>query len=386
MNMKRVMSSVLVFVCLLCGLSGCGVKDTLVGKWYNSKEKCLDIRSDGTWKLDGSYGTGTWKILDDNKTVEFLDFYGDSQNAAIEEDELGKYIDFGHYGNFYKDSYPSDDKVAAAKAKNAVKIDPFKGIKYEVTGISPYCEISVNDQGCDKSVQKYVTYSFDKDKYANGDKAIITATLSAKTGADAYVLSKSKAEYKIKNQAEYITDLSNVDLSGLKQELSDKINASISASIGTDRLFDNDILGYCEKTDVWKSYESQIYFTNEIKIENITENMHQAYTLFLKNQKENQFSERTPYNMCSFVYYFDFSVAVNVTLRTSENNTVLKIPCKMYANITAKNIVKNQDGSIYWNNELCDFDIIVSPDGADNLISNTIMSNSDNYNISKVDI
>lgn len=378
----------LLLLLLLFALSGCTSDPSkeIVGEWYNSKGKCLDIYSDGSWKLEDSYGTGTWKLRDDKITFEFTDFYGDTQKSEIKKDEQGRYIDFGYYGNFYKDSYPSQDEMAEINSQNATCIDPFDGVTYETSGISPYCKVAVNNQKCAAEVQQYVTYKLDKNRYANGETAVITAELSTNTGSGSYILSKSEAEYKIENQAEYITDPSSIDESQLKKELSDKMNASISASTGTDRLFGEDVFfNYCEKTEAWKSYQGQIYFTKERKIENITPQMHSAYLSFLKTQKENQFSDETPYNTCSFVYCLDFSVAVNVDLRSS-GDTVLKIPCKMYVNLVAKNIVKSQDGSIYWNNELCDFDVITSSDRVDNFISNTIMSNSDTYNISKVDL
>ena len=107
--MKKTISVALIILALIMLLGGCGSsKKNITGQWYNEKEKCLDIRSDGSWKLEGSYGTGTWKYLDDNKTIEFTDFYGDTQESEINIDERGQYIDFGYYGDFYKGSYPSE--------------------------------------------------------------------------------------------------------------------------------------------------------------------------------------------------------------------------------------------------------------------------------------
>lgn len=101
MNAKKSIA-IVVALLLLFGLTACGVKnDAIVGKWYNQEGKCLDVRSDGSWKLEGSYGTGTWKQLD-NESYEFTDYYGDTQESEIMEDESGEYINFGYYGNFYK--------------------------------------------------------------------------------------------------------------------------------------------------------------------------------------------------------------------------------------------------------------------------------------------
>ncbi len=102
MKIKGIIALIISVFLMFSVLSACGnSRETPVGKWYNEKDKCLDIRKDGTWKLEGSYGTGTWKELDDG-TFEFTDFYGDTQESRINEDEEGKYIDFGYYGDFYK--------------------------------------------------------------------------------------------------------------------------------------------------------------------------------------------------------------------------------------------------------------------------------------------
>ena len=88
--MKRLISFTLMIFMVITMLSSCGSsKKDIVGQWYNSNGKCLDIRSDGSWKLEGSYGTGNWKYLDDKITVEFTDFYGDTQESKINESALG---------------------------------------------------------------------------------------------------------------------------------------------------------------------------------------------------------------------------------------------------------------------------------------------------------
>lgn len=111
---------------LICSLAACGSGSaSLVGKWYNEKGKCLDIRSDGSWKLEDSYGTGTWKKLDDG-IFEFTDFYGDTQESAINEDESGQYIDFGYYGDFYKNAAPTSGSTTAmleGTVESAVKLE-----------------------------------------------------------------------------------------------------------------------------------------------------------------------------------------------------------------------------------------------------------------------
>ena len=107
-RMRRILSVVVLMLFFFGMSSGCARHsgNGVVGKWYNKNNKCLDIRSDGTYKLEDSYGTGKWKLLDDKETYEFLDYYGDSQETKIYSDDGGKYLDFGYYGDFYKDSFP----------------------------------------------------------------------------------------------------------------------------------------------------------------------------------------------------------------------------------------------------------------------------------------
>lgn len=384
MNFKRNIAFIMEIVLILYALSACGSNTSSpVGNWYNEKGKCLDIRQDGSWKLEDSYGTGTWKKLNDD-IIEFTDFYGDTQESKISEDEFGKYIDFGYYGDFYKDAYPTEEKISEVKKQNTISINPFDGIKYEINGISPYCKISINNQGCTNEAQKYITYNFDKDFYKNGESATITAVLSTNTGEETYVLSEENSEFKVSGQAEYVTSAEQIDMGVLEKEVTDKINALISSSVGTEKMFNEDI-GYniIFNTDEWRTYRNQSGSNwGGPNISAVTSDLKSIYFSSLKSQKENQFSETFPYNMLSFVYCFDISTDNIFTIDGNQKD--VNITGKMYVNIFAKNIVKKPDGSMHWNDERCDFNAFTSFDGIDNLTSNTIMSNSDNYNITKV--
>ncbi len=89
---------------LLCALFACESVSqvSIVGTWYNLDGKCLDVRSDGSYKLEDGYSMGTWKYLDDNVTIEFMSVYGDTVNSKIQNDERGEFISFSSYGNFYR--------------------------------------------------------------------------------------------------------------------------------------------------------------------------------------------------------------------------------------------------------------------------------------------
>lgn len=361
--MKRNVVLIMVTILLSTMLSACAGQNSIVGEWYNAKGKCLDIRDDGSWKLEDSYGTGTWKKLDDD-IFEFTDFYGDTQESAINEDELGKYIDFGYYGVFYKDEYPPEDKIADVKSKNAITIDPFENLSYEVSGISPYCKITINNSACSAEIQKYITFSLDKDYYANGEVAKITATLSANTDK-LYLLENTETAYTISEQPEYITSLDNVDLSLLKQELSDAINAQKSQANGGDYLFN---------LPHWKAGGTNFKSCDNMVASDI-------YFLSLKTIKLSEFDmQDTPFNQIAFTYSVDYTWE-NTNRHETGSNT-------FWVNINAGNIIKCSDGSIKWgyeSSESYDFNCSYSQDGLEDCITTTIINNSDNYNISKVE-
>lgn len=106
---KRILGAVLIFTLLVLTLSACGKSSKITGMWYNEKGETLNVQQDGSYNYEGEYGTGTWKVLDDKKTIEFRDFYGETTNVELVKDDLGEKIKYhGYY--FYKDSYPSKDE------------------------------------------------------------------------------------------------------------------------------------------------------------------------------------------------------------------------------------------------------------------------------------
>ena len=76
-------------------------------------------------------------------------------DCEITENELGLHIKLGRY-DFYKDAYPEEDKISELRDKYATAINPFENLQFEVSGISPYCQIVVNNQNCSDVVQDYV--------------------------------------------------------------------------------------------------------------------------------------------------------------------------------------------------------------------------------------
>ena len=152
--MKKLLRSIcllMIPILLVTGLCSCSGKNSIVGQWYDSDgDLAFEVKKDGTYDTGGLLGKGKWKYLDDDETIEFTDFYGYTKTTKVEKDDLGLSI---FNGKYYKDAYPSEEQMSEFKDKNAVSLDAFDGIKYEVSGISPYCKISINNSGCSEEVQ-----------------------------------------------------------------------------------------------------------------------------------------------------------------------------------------------------------------------------------------
>lgn len=379
----KVFSVFLALVMLVTGLTACGddkiKKDDIVGQWYaEDGEMEIDVRADGSYDDDG-YGTGTWKYLDDGETIEFMDFYGSTKTTIIVKDEYGYSI---YNGRYYRDEYPSEKLTGNNNNSNntgssnnlsneqttgtqKITIDAFAGISYEVTGISPYCEISINNSGCSIDAQERVAYTLDKEYYANGETATIIATITsykAKEGNSEYVLSSDISTYSISNQPEYVTSVDGLDLTELKQELNDFVTAKKAEAINNWGLFDIHATGNSYST--YKSIDST-------KLEEI----------YFASVKKNKESNVQIYNSLNFIYSFSGKMSGGSISGTES--------CKVYVNIIACNIVKYPDGTIKWgekNPDAYDFSYKGSMDGVNNLVTTTVTTMSSDYNISKVEI
>lgn len=356
----------MILLLLCCGFAACGsTTNNPVGKWYNEKEKCLDIRSDGSWKLEGSYGTGTWKKLDDG-IFEFTDFYGDTQESEINKDDLGQYIDFGYYGDFYKGSYPTSQENDKGQEDMEISIDPFENLSYEVSGISPFCQVSINNSQCSNEVQQYVTYKMDKEVYANGDTVVVTAVLTPNTADQKYKLIATESEYSVCGQPEYITEVNGVDLTLLQSELSDAIAAEVAQASGGASLF---------TLQHWQAGGTHFKACDQVTA---AEN----YLSVLKAIRFSEFDmQKMPFNKLSFTYCVDYTWE-NGNLNESGSG-------RFWVNLSAVNLIKYQDGSVKWgyaSSDACDFTCSYSLKGLEDCVSTTIMNSRDNYNISKIDL
>ncbi len=113
--MKKILSVLAAFI-LLFTLASCGksIEKSIIGKWYNDDKRCLEIQKDGSYVLENQYGKGKWQVLDD-KTIEFVDFYGERDTADFIKIDGEICIDFGYYGKFYQKQKDKTEKETSQK-------------------------------------------------------------------------------------------------------------------------------------------------------------------------------------------------------------------------------------------------------------------------------
>lgn len=364
--MKKIKIIITIFVIIAMILNcftGCGKKSgakAFVGTWVNCEDESLIIESDYTWRTTFSYGSGTWKITENDKNVaEFSDVYGDIETASVEEDDLGEFIKlnygWGERAVFYRDSYPTKEEISSLNAKNATPIEPFQGIEYEISGISPCIEIAVNNSNCSDLAQKYVKYEFDKEYYANGETAKVTATL---TNDKDYKLTEQSSSVNISGNPEYISVVTEDVINSIKKELDDFVESNIAMAVknGTEGWSYSDILGTDTNVELKK-------------VSNLTQG--DTYLSTLKLNKE--VSEELYHNIITFTYSGKYEGDFG-----SGN---------FYSCVNAVNIIKYPNGTIKWGSESpdsLDFVCEGSTEGMEYSISAFVMSKKTEYNITKI--
>lgn len=364
---KKVLSVILAVLLVGGILSACSIgSQKVVGKWYDKSGKCLDIRKDGSWQLDGLYGKGTWEYLDDG-IIEFTDFYGEVDEGELCENSYGSYIDFYHR-DFYKDSYPNigqaNQSLQEGSSQNqtentqptetepqAVEINPFEGLRMEVTGVSPFCKLMVNNAGCSEDAQLYVDYTLDASYYQNGDTAVVTASLNKNASSGNYVLAETARTFSVENQPQYITSAEGVDLSSLEREVQDLITARTAESIGSWFLFGEGINGFNTFKSTENVIQEAVYFSS------------------IKRQKQN---DTNLFNTISYVY--------TIVSKTDNSDAFTS-----HVVITAQNIIQYPDGTLVWGkSENLDLVTHIDTQGLEAIIANQITSKIADYNITKI--
>lgn len=148
--MKKIKNlfSIFLVISMLTVLVGCvkfggSESNDPIGNWYNKNGKCLEIRSDGTYKLEDDYGLGHWKLLNDSKEYEFTDFYGDLQKFEMGQDGAGQYIKFNSE-YFYKESKSDSNEVVQSEKTDLVVSkaydfsDGYAWVQFKKDGVEYY--------------------------------------------------------------------------------------------------------------------------------------------------------------------------------------------------------------------------------------------------------
>ena len=377
--MKKVISIALVCLCvvgLIFSLASCGASPSkkIIGTWYcenggwslditedyityEDEQPCsYFIGNDNTIHIDADGGIDIKynPDLDNDDSYDewnykngYLYFDGDifSKNPQ----------DIGQNEKQNDDSRQSNDiQNTDNNVVNNETINPFNGITYEITGISPNCEIMLNTSGCDDLAQQYVNYETDKEYYANGDTVVVKAEISASD----YSLSRNTYEIPVSNQPEYISEITKDDISAIKKELEDFISSEVANGVkhGTEGYKYSEVLG--AGLDV------------ELKeVSNITPG--DIYLQSLKPQKSLQYGKHHNY------LTFSYSAAYSGKYGSGH----------FYSCISAVNIIKYPDGTLKWGTHSpddYDFECYGSDQSMEYTISSAITVNSGDYNISKV--
>ena len=86
MKTKRV-GAIALLLALVLSLAGCGksLEKQLVGSWYleGRSDPAFTFYDDGSCKIQGEYGTGTWTLVNDDQ-LKISNFYGETVVLTIE--------------------------------------------------------------------------------------------------------------------------------------------------------------------------------------------------------------------------------------------------------------------------------------------------------------
>lgn len=270
---------------------------------------------------------------------------------------IGLLLSFSSCGKSKTDGikvYEPGDSEDSIKAN---QLDAFAGLDITITGISPFCDVSINTSGCSSEVQQNVSFKTDKGKYANGDKITVTAQVkSDKTNF--YSLVTPSKQFDVLNMPEYISSVDGLDLSTVKKERDDYVTAKCAEVKSSDKAFGEYVH--------W-GWQTERVLTKELK---------DTYMLSLKSNKREKYNSNTNYqrNAICFLYHIVF-----ITNDGKKQN--------VYVNISAQNIVKYPDGTIKWGSKSADdfdFQASVSDKSIEDVVATSITSMSADYDIKKI--
>ncbi len=239
-------------------------------------------------------------------------------------------------------------------------IDAFAGLIVNVEGISPYTTLWLNNNNCSEDAQAFISYSFNKEYYKNGEKAIITASLNG-TNTVGYSLKVETMEYTVECD-EYITKTAGLDLNIIKQAADKYINDRIDESIDSEENYLFDIIPL---------------------VETASASFVDVYMLSLKATKWHDDGYKGDKNMITLIYQIEWARFEGMSGWVGPGSGTV------YVAITASDIVKNTDNSITWGKEIMG-DLQLTCESTDisliECIDKFVTSKNDNYNITELDI
>lgn len=255
----------------------------------------------------------------------------------------------------------SGESDKSNQGSSDIVLDPFKGLDITVTGISPFCQISINTSECDPEVQEKVKFSADKDRYANGEKATITASLGYANGG--YTLASETKQFDISNMPEYITSVEGLNLDSLKKERDDFVTAQCAEAIG-----DSDLMGTLVlDSSGWGFDITEVTGRTPVS----------TYIVSLKANKRSLFPDSAHdkvYNKICFLYRF--------SCKGNSDGTG-----NLYVSVCAENVVKYPNGTLKWGTssaDALDFKPYASRNSLEEVIASNITSWSDSYDIKEI--
>lgn len=320
--MKKIICSALATIGIATTFSGCGTLATI------DFAECVDVEFTGYNDEGSAYiqtDTGyIFSLLGDMNSYSAASlvstFYVENEDA----DDNGK-LSNGDEITLTVITDPEVLKNAKVKVTNTElhftvegleekpKIDIFSDVSLEVTGISPYCSVSVEYNG-EHSLNSFsfdvaASDGSDKKQFANGDKVTVTLTESEKKSLERDgILKETSKEFTIKSDGKYIYTADDLPADRIEY-LTTSINDTVTAKIpeitsSTDNSSKVNIISSLSGLSAGTLYASTCYVKN---IENVT--LNSAYIGTAQEAVGFSGTRDVPY--IYYIYDADISYCVN---------------------------------------------------------------------------
>ena len=261
--------------------------------------------------------------------------------------------------------------------KELIEIDPFDGLVLNYSGISPFCTVNFNNAGCNKEAQKYVSYSLEKERFANGESVIVHATIAENiTKETGYVISKGKEsfEYLCGNMPYYLESLEGIDLTLLESELQDVLKSAISFK-SKQELFGIDADSFCKKYD--SNYQ---HFHDPAFVDVSDLQSNEAFLLTIKESKKDEFLKGD-------IKIYNSLRIVSTCCAETKDKYDRKFTGNFYLCFNIENIIVYPDGTLKWGVDK-EYQFTYRSATLDSLHQareTAIWAFSDNYNIGQIE-